>query len=50
MPVKFEPKLRKTHVETAHAVTSVLDSSVDLSDSADDMPISEDEIVEEAAY
>lgn len=49
VPVKFDPVLRKTHEEAVHAVSSLLGSSADFPDSANDMLISEDIIVEEDA-
>lgn len=49
LPEKFKPELRKTHEEAAHAVSSVVDSSTDFLDPADDMPASNGDIVEDDA-
>lgn len=47
MPVTFKLGLRNTHREPAHAVCSVHCSSSEFSNLAEDMPISEDDIVGE---
>lgn len=46
-PVKFKPEQRKTHSEVAYAVTAVVGSFSDFLDPAVDMPVSEDDSIEE---
>lgn len=48
-PVTFKPGPRKTLEETAHAVSSVLISLAYLRDPADNMPVSDKDIVGEDA-
>lgn len=49
LPFKFQPGPRKTCEKAARAVTSMLGSSAEFLDPADDMPVFENSLVEEDA-
>lgn len=49
MSVKFKPGPRKSCDEAAHALSLVLSSSADFSNTTDDMPVFEDDTVQEDA-